>query len=56
MKKDILVLTNAYKLIAKSLLNFPQVINTLYEFNNVGSVFRNALIDIEVESIQKYTH
>ena len=56
LKNDNLVLSNAYKLLARSLINYPTAIDTLYTFNNVANVFRMALIDIDVESIQKITH
>jgi hypothetical protein len=49
LRKDYLVLNNAYKLLAKTLIHNPTAIDTMYEFPNVAKVFRMALIDIEVE-------
>jgi hypothetical protein len=41
--------------INKALLSYPKEIGTLYEFPQISEIIRIALIDIEVEVVQRLT-
>lgn len=56
LKADPLILTNAYSFLNRALLFNPQLVQKVYKFENIATVIRIALIDLDIDYIQRQTN